>query len=71
VTLPKTIFFTDENFTKIQICLHCFFIFFDNEFTAMQSKASSLPIRYSFHAMLLLVNVMFPSELCRYSSKPC
>jgi len=29
----------------------------------MQGKASSLPIIYNyFHVMLLLVNVMFPSE---------
>jgi len=32
---------------------------------AMQSNASSLPTIYNLHAMLLLVNVMFPSELCR------
>jgi len=31
----------------------------------MQSHASSLPVIYNFHAMLLLVNVMFPNELCR------
>jgi len=32
----------------------------------MQSNASSLPIIiYNFHVMLLLVNVMFPSELCQ------
>jgi len=30
----------------------------------MQSNASSLPIIYNLHVMLLLVNVMFPSELC-------
>jgi len=30
----------------------------------MQSYASSLPISYNFHVTLLLVNVMFPGELC-------
>jgi len=30
----------------------------------MQSNARSLPIVYSFRVMLLLVNVMFPRELC-------
>jgi len=33
----------------------------------MQSNANSLPISYNFLVMLLLVNVMFPSEL---SSNP-
>jgi len=37
----------------------------------MQSNASSVPIIYDFHVMLLLVNVMFPSELCQWCSKPC
>jgi len=31
----------------------------------MQSNANALPIIYNFHVMLLLVNVMFPSELCQ------
>jgi len=31
----------------------------------MQSVASSLPIIYNFDAMLLLVNLMFPSEFCQ------
>jgi len=32
----------------------------------MQSNASSLSIIiYNFHIMLLLVNLMFPSELCQ------
>jgi len=31
----------------------------------MQRSASSLPIIYNFHVMLLLVNVMFPGELCQ------
>jgi len=31
----------------------------------MQNNASSLTIIYNFHAMLLLANVMFPSELCQ------
>jgi len=33
--------------------------------TAMQSKASLLPIIYNFNVMLLLVNATFPSELCQ------
>jgi len=37
----------------------------------MKSNASSLPIIYNFHVMLLLVNVMFPSELSQQSIKPC
>jgi len=34
----------------------------------MQNKAtvaSSVPIIYDFHIMLLFANVMFPSELCQ------
>jgi len=31
----------------------------------MQSNANLLPIIYNFHVTLLLVNVMFPSELCQ------
>jgi len=32
----------------------------------MQSNASSLSIIiYNFHVMLLLVNVMYPSEICQ------
>jgi len=31
----------------------------------MQSNASLLPIICNFHVTLLLVNVMFPSELCQ------
>jgi len=31
----------------------------------MQSNASSLPISYRFHVMLLLENVMVPSDLCQ------
>jgi len=31
----------------------------------MQGNASSLPISYNFPVMLLLVNVMFPGELCQ------
>jgi len=31
----------------------------------MKSNASSLPIIYNFYVMLLLVNVMFPSEVCQ------
>jgi len=31
----------------------------------IQSHASSLPTSYHFHVMLLLVNVMVPSELCQ------
>jgi len=31
----------------------------------MQNNAGLLPVSYSFHAMLLLVSVMFPSELCQ------
>jgi len=30
-----------------------------------------LPIIYKFHVTLLLVNVMFPSELGQESEKPC
>jgi len=38
--------------------------------TAVQSNASWIPISYNFHVMLLLVNVMFPSEFRQQSSKP-
>jgi len=31
----------------------------------MQSNADLLPIIYNFRVTLLLVNVMFPSELCQ------
>jgi len=31
----------------------------------MESNASSQPIIYNFHVMLLLVNEMIPSELCQ------
>jgi len=31
----------------------------------MQRNASLLPIGYNFHVLVLLVNVMFPSELCQ------
>jgi len=31
----------------------------------MESNASSQPIINNFHVMLLLVNIMFPSELCQ------
>jgi len=31
----------------------------------MQNNASSLPTIHNFHVMLLLVNAMFPSELCQ------
>jgi len=35
----------------------------------MQSTASSLPISYHFHAMLLLVNVVVPGELASNLAK--
>jgi len=31
----------------------------------MQSTTGSLPIIYNFYVMLLLVNVIFPGELCQ------
>jgi len=63
-TVLKTLFFSrDETFKKSQ---HLFtLIFIPSQCTAMQSNASSLPLIYDFHVVLLLVNVMFPSELCQ------
>jgi len=34
----------------------------------MQINGGSLPVSYHFHVMLLLVNAMFPSELCQKST---
>jgi len=53
--------YTDENFNK---SLHLFTLPFHTLLiiTDVQSNASWLPISYNFHVMLLLVNVMFPSE---------
>jgi len=45
-----------KNSRKAHICLHCIFIPFW-KCIAIQSNASSLPISYHFHVMLLLVNV--------------
>jgi len=50
---------TDENLKKSP---HLFTLHFIPYWkcTAMQSNASSLPLSYHFHVMLLLVNVMVP-----------
>jgi len=37
----------------------------------MQSNASSLPIIYNLHVMLLLVNVMFSSEHSHFAMACC
>jgi len=37
----------------------------------MQRNTSVLPIIYNFDVVLLLVNVMFPSELRQLSGEPC
>jgi len=47
---------------KVHICLHWLFKS-SWKCTAMQSNASSLPIIYNFHVMLLLLNITFPSEI--------
>jgi len=46
---------TYKTLQKIRLVMCC----------AMQSNTGLLPISYHFHVMLLLVNVMFPSELCQ------
>ena len=38
--------------------------------TSLQGNASSVPVIYNFHVMVLLVTEMFPSELSQLSSKP-
>jgi len=48
---------------KVHICF-CIALLYPTE-TAMQGNANSLPISHNFHVVLLLVNVMFPSELCQ------
>jgi len=37
----------------------------------MLSNASLWPVAYDFHVMLLLVNVMFPSEFRQKFSEAC
>jgi len=54
----ENIFSTDGNFTHLfTLLLYTLLIMYCN--------ARSLPISHNFHVMLLLVNVMFPTEFCQ------
>jgi len=64
------VFSTEENFKKSP---HLFCIAFYTlliMYCYVKQCYSSLPISYNFHVMLLLVNVMFASNLINLTSKP-